>query len=82
MHNELDEELFEGNGKEIFGKHKPVMKMILDEHVFYVSKREGKFHLIESCDDYFDIELTAEICNSLSMFFKDLSSYIEEGETK
>lgn len=78
MYGELDEELFEGNGKAIFEKYKPVMEKILDRRVFYVSKYEDKFYLNENCDNYFGMELTTEICNDLSLFFKDLSNYMEE----
>jgi hypothetical protein len=76
MYGELEEELFEGKGKKIFEKYKPVMEKILDKRVFYIRKQQEKFYLNEGCDDYFTIELTPEICDDLSLFFKDLSDYM------
>lgn len=76
MYGELDRELFEGKGKKIFKKYEPVMEKILDERVFYIREHDGKFYLNENCDGYFGIELTPEICNELSLFFKDLSGYM------
>lgn len=78
MFPEMNEELFEGSGKDTFHKHSELMKMLLDKRVFSVEgdSKEG-FYLVEGCDQYFAIRLTNETCLKLSAFFKDLGKYIK-----
>lgn len=77
MHSKLDKELFEGDGKETFKKHEPLMQYILDERVFFIGKKEDDFYLFENCDEYFAVKLTPEVCDNLSLLFNDLSNYIK-----
>ena len=52
------------------------LELIKENRVFEISEYEGKFYLLELCDEYFGVELTKEMCEDLAKVFKTIAQEI------
>ena len=54
-----------------------IFNKMYDKRIFLIEAYKSHFYIKEACDEYFDIELTKEMCIELSKAFGELANLIE-----
>lgn len=53
-----------------------------DKRIFLIEAYKSRFYIREACDEYFEVELTKEMCQKLSKAFLELANCFEDTEPK
>lgn len=66
----------------LFGDCERVLETLSSERVFgiYYDESKKSFVMYEECDQFYGVELTAEICRDLSVLFAEIGNKINQNK--
>lgn len=66
----------------LFGECERVLETMSSKRIFgiYYDENEKTFNMYENCDQYFGVELTAEMCRDLSVLFAEIGNKINQNK--
>ena len=64
--------------KNVLTKYQDILGVFYNANIFSLFIYDGKIHIEEACDYYYDYDLTKDDCNMLADMFRDIAYCIQE----